>query len=136
VRAGAAVAELSRQRGLARRRLGTAAETVVADYLEVEGFSIVGQNVRVGRLELDIVARDGSLVVIVEVRTRGAGSYAGAFESVDARKRQRILRAADTLWRTQLRDVEGVERLRLDVAAVTFAADRVDVEYAEGALAA
>jgi Holliday junction resolvase-like predicted endonuclease len=43
---------------------------------------------RVNRYEIDIVARSGALVVIVEVRNRGAGAWTTAFGSMDGAKRR------------------------------------------------
>jgi len=115
---------------------GRRAEAAAVDYLRANGFEILGTNVRVGPLELDIVARLGDLVAIVEVRTRGRGSYVGAFESVDSRKRGRIVRAAARLWREMLSSDESIARLRIDVIAVTFEDGRTLVEHAEAAIVA
>jgi len=85
-------------------------------------------------LELDVVARKGCLVVIVEVRTRGPGAWVGAFESVTWAKQRRILRAAERLWRTRLARSVTIRRVRVDVAAVTFAGGRTSIEYVAGAV--
>lgn len=115
---------------------GVRAEEAVVDYLTTRGFTILGRNVRLGALELDVVARKGSLAAIVEVRTRGEGAYVGALASIDARKRASLLRAAERIWRERLSKLDGVERLRLDVAAVTFDRDEARVEYVAGAFTA
>ena len=72
--------------------------------------------------------------MIVEVRTRGKGSFTSALESVTPRKRDRLLRATDRLWREKLSKLAGVERVRIDVAAVTFDGETTSVEYIEGAI--
>lgn len=113
---------------------GRRAELAVADYLFARGFGILGRNVRLGSLELDIVARRRALVVIVEVRTRGKGAYLRAFESIDGPKRARLVRAAELLWRARFAALTTVERLRIDVAAVTFGERSTQVEYIEGAI--
>ena len=114
--------------------LGLNAESAVADYLFASGFTVVARNVRLGKLELDIVARKGALVVVVEVRTRGPGAYERAFESIDAGKRARVVRAVERLWRQRLAKVKGVERVRIDAAAVVYAGGETRVEYVEGAI--
>lgn len=113
---------------------GRSAELAVADYLRVEGFAILGHNVRVGHLELDLVARLRNLVVVVEVRTRGPGSLEGPFESIGPAKRARILRAVERLWRRRLAAISGVDRVRIDAAAVSFACGQTRVEYVRGAV--
>lgn len=75
-------------------------------------------NVRVGRLEVDIVAQDGAVIALVEVRTRGKGSWQGPLGSIGAAKRARLRRAGQLLWSRRFRHMQGVERLRFDVAAV------------------
>ena len=116
--------------------LGQRAELAVADLLFVLGFDVVARNLRLGRLEVDVVARRGPLVVMTEVRTRGPGSYLGPFGSVTRTKRARLVKAAQRLWRSRSEHgwMGGVERLRIDVAAVSFASRETTVEYAPGAL--
>jgi putative endonuclease len=119
-----------------RSARGRAAEDAVADYLVAHGYRILFRNVRLGALELDVVARRGDLAAIVEVRTRGPGALEGPFESVSPTKRKRLRRAARRLWGERLRAMPGVQRVRLDVAAVYFDEDgRVRVELVEGAIA-
>ena len=117
-----------------RTALGRRAELAVADYLVVRGFRVLARDLRVGGYELDVVARRDSLVVAVEVRTRGAGSYERAFESIGPRKRARLLRAVDLLWHAHLARSLGVEQDRIDAAAVTFEGGATYVEYVEGAV--
>jgi putative endonuclease len=126
-----------RERGqpLSRQETGARAELAVADFLFARGFVVLARNVRFGRLELDIVARRSELVVVVEARTRGPGSMMRALESVSHAKRARLRRAVARLWRGSLRRMPGVDRVRIDVAAVTFAGRSTSIEYVEGALA-
>ncbi len=97
-----------------------------------KGFAVEGMNLRVGRLELDLVATKGDLVVIVEVRTRGPGSFQSALESVDKKKQERIVRAATELYRTKYAAREM--RLRFDVVAIQENANgERSLEHIEGA---
>jgi putative endonuclease len=70
----------------------------------------------------------------VEVRTRGPGSYERAFESIDAGKRARVVRAVERVWRERLSGMSGVERVRIDAAAVVEAGKETRVEYVAGAI--
>jgi putative endonuclease len=117
-----------------RAALGRRAELAVVDYLFVRGFTLLGRNVRFGPLELDIVARKGSLIAVVEVRTRGQTSRQGPFESVGVTKRARLRKAVDRLWRERLASMKEVERVRIDVAAVAFERGATSVDYVEGAI--
>jgi len=74
-----------------RRQTGVLAENSACAFLEANGFTIVTRNFlrRVG--ELDIVARAGDLLVVVEVRTRASEKYGGAAASVGRSKQRRII---------------------------------------------
>jgi putative endonuclease len=117
-----------------RWQLGRRAELAVADCLFAEGFDLVGRNLRLGPLELDVVARCGPLLVVAEVRTRGPRSLVGAFESVTRAKRARVVAAVERLWRERRRELADIERVRIDVAAVTFVGEETWVEFAAGAI--
>jgi putative endonuclease len=117
-----------------RSALGVSAEEAVADYLSALGLEILATNVRVGRFEIDLIARDGDTIVIIEVRTRGASSWQRALDSIDARKRARLRAAAARLWRDRFGKMPGIDRMRFDAASVTFAASgAVTVEVVRAA---
>ena len=110
-------------------------EEAVAVYLESRGYRLLGRNVRLGPLEIDLVAQQGDLVALVEVRTRGPRAFETPFGSVTAKKRETLLRAAER-WAKEHRD-DGWSRLRIDVAAVRFdATGTPSIEYAAGAISA
>jgi putative endonuclease len=116
-------------RSTLRALLGQRAEDAVAGYLERAGFSIVARNLRLGRLELDIVARRAELVLVVEVRTRGVGAWTTGLGSLSHAKRLRIRRAGQRLWRDRYKTDPSVERLRFDAASVRFDGERADIDY-------
>jgi putative endonuclease len=115
---------------------GQRAERIVAEYLTTHGWEILATNLRLGHLEVDLVARRGDLAAMIEVRSRGVGAYERAFESIAGKKKMRLLHAADRLWRFHLAKMEGIDRMRIDVASVTFGPDGVTVEHVEGAITA
>lgn len=116
-----------------RAERGRAAEQAVQRWLRAHGFQIVATNLRVSRYEIDIVARQGALIVVVEVRTRGGRAWTRAFGSMDREKRLRIRRAGEWLWQRRYRNDATVERMRFDAASVSFEAGAARVEYAAGA---
>ena len=64
------------------------------DWYVRRGFRVLARNHRVGGAELDrVMVRDGDLRV-VEVKQRGRGDPT-LWESVDRRKRRRLIRAAE-----------------------------------------
>jgi len=109
------------------------AEAAVAEYLRRAGFDLVATNLRVGHLELDIVARRGPLIVVVEVRTRGDTAWTRALGSVDWKKRERVRRAGQRLWQRRYRHDCSAERMRFDIASVSFFDGKPHVEYVPAA---
>ena len=99
-----------------KQLIGQAAEDIAAGFLRAKGLEILERNYLRRLGELDIVARDGDVLVIAEVRTRASDRYGGAAASVDPRKQQRIIRAASQLLQ-QRRDLARL-RVRFDVIAV------------------
>lgn len=94
---------------------GQSAERRARDKLETAGLRTLAQNwsCRVG--ELDLVMRDGDLIVVVEVRYRRRADFGGALESIDARKQRRIARATSAWLQRHRRDDPPV---RFDVVTV------------------
>ncbi len=97
-----------------RRGLGAEGEARAAHHLAARGYRIVGRNVRAAGVEIDLVARRGSLVVFVEVKTRRSRAQGAPELAVDARKQARLARGA-AAW---LRLHPGLaRRARFDVIA-------------------
>jgi putative endonuclease len=73
---------------------GAAAEALAARFLAARGLDIVGRNYRCRGGEIDLIARDGTTLVFVEVRLRSNRAFGGAAESITATKRRRLRLAA------------------------------------------
>ncbi len=114
----------------ARAAVGRRGEAVVAAMLQDRGFTIVGRNVRVGRLEIDLIARRGRLLVVCEVRARTSDRLVAPAATVDPRKIGRIRRAT-ARWLAEQR--LGRIDVRFDVGAVVFDGPEPRIEYYENA---
>ena len=77
-----------------RHRLGLASEEQAIRYLQSRGWDIVAHRFRVGRIELDLVARRGQLVSFIEVKARRGLAFGSPFEAVTGAKRREIVKAA------------------------------------------
>lgn len=103
------------KRGAARQRLGRAGEQLAAEELVRRGLTVVDRNWRCQAGEIDLVARDGECLAIVEVRTRRGQGYGSPEESITPAKRERLIALAQTYvaavdWRGPWRiDVVAVE---------------------------
>jgi putative endonuclease len=103
----------------ARRRLtayrrGHRGEWLAALVLIVKGFRIVARRYRTPLGEIDLIARRGDLVLIVEVKARA--TLIGAMEAISRQSEHRIEGAAG-LWLSRQRDF-GRLSLRFDMVAV------------------
>ena len=93
---------------------------MAASLLEARGYRIVERNWRRPEGELDLVADDRGVLVFVEVRSRTGEERGHPLETVNARKRARVVRAA----RLYLEDIlPSAKEFRFDVVGVTFARD-------------
>jgi putative endonuclease len=99
-----------------RQALSRAAEDAAARFLRAAGLTVVERNVRFPHGEIDLVCRDGKVLVFVEVKCRQARWGDTPAAAVSALKQWRLTRLARHYlkWR-QL----GEPRCRFDVVAVT-----------------
>jgi putative endonuclease len=75
-------------------RPGASAEDAAARFLENQGLKVLERNYRCRFGEIDLVAKDGKILVFVEVRFRSGTSFGGAIESITPAKRGKLLKAA------------------------------------------
>src|SRR5512138_148850 len=103
------------RRAITVDRLGRAGERRAVWFYRLRGYRIVARNVRLPAGEIDVVARRGRTLVIVEVKTRQSLAAGEGHDAVDERKRMRLVRLADQyLMMTKTRDVQ----LRYDVLSL------------------
>ncbi|MDD0845470.1 YraN family protein [Pseudomonas sp. Gutcm_11s] len=95
---------------------GRSAEALARDHLQQQGLRLLAQNWSCRGGELDLVMLDGDTVVFVEVRYRKHAAWGGALESVDGRKRQRLILAAELFLQRENR--WGKQPCRFDVVAI------------------
>ncbi|MEZ2389135.1 YraN family protein [bacterium RCC_150] len=74
----------------AKDLLGQHGEVIAARFLENLGMQVVDRNWRCPEGEIDIVALDGDILVIAEVKTRKNLAYGHPFEAVSAAKLARL----------------------------------------------
>lgn len=73
--------------------VGRSWESRAAQFLTDRGLVVLATGYRCRLGELDIVGSDGRGLVVVEVRARRSTSKGRAVETIDKRKRQRIVKA-------------------------------------------
>ena len=79
----------------ARKNLGAAGEAAAIAFLVSKGVHILKRNYRCRMGEIDILARQGSIYLVIEVKTRRKHGQGFPGEAVDLRKQAKICRAFD-----------------------------------------
>ncbi|MBK9420477.1 MAG: YraN family protein [Flavobacteriales bacterium] len=98
---------------------GAKGEDLACQWLEDRGMLVVHRNWRHGREELDIVARDGRFLVVVEVKTRSNGRHGNPEDAVGEAKQRKLMKAGEALVHSLQEDLE----LRFDVLSITHGPD-------------
>lgn len=120
-----------------RRRLGKLAEDLVAARVTSLGWEILARNSRTRLGEIDLIAREGTCLVFLEVKAGRAGSFFGPERpslAVGSRKQARLRRLARE-WLAANRPPLGCSQIRFDVVGITYdSGDRpLDYEHIESA---
>lgn len=109
----------------AKDAVGAYGERVAVRHLQQEGLRILATNWRCREGELDIVAADGDVLVVCEVKTRSSRAYGVPAEAVVGAKAARIRRLSASWlaehgsgWRDIRFDVVSVVRSRRGAAEV------------------
>lgn len=110
-----------RHRGVMRVKdaVGRFGEQLAATHLCDAGLTILQRNWRCSGGELDIIARDGDVLVFVEVKTRSSAAFGDPAEAVTPAKAARLRKLA-VLWLAEQRaeDTRFWPELRFDVVTV------------------
>ncbi|MFF5209880.1 YraN family protein [Streptosporangium sp. NPDC000396] len=107
----------------AKDELGKHGEQIAADYLLAHDMQILDRNWRCPGGEIDVIAREGRTLVVVEVKTRSSRSHGTAFEAVTDAKLARLRVLASKWLKAQ---GEWFDSVRIDVIALErFAGDFV-----------
>ena len=112
--------------GIARNH-GSAAEDLAAAYLALLGWEVLARNSRLAGVEVDLLAHDGRTTVLVEVKYRARADYGGADAAIDARKRERLRRAATSAS-------AGRSDVRIDIVSVEPSANGIVVTHHRNAV--
>ena len=108
------MAGVRQQRGAVARRSGRRAEVLVALWLIIKGYRILGFRLRTPQGEIDILAQKDDVVAVVEVKRRT--DLVTAIDAVTWRQRERLRRAAESLT-TRRPDLAGLP-IRVDLIAL------------------
>jgi putative endonuclease len=113
------------------RQLGETGETAAADYLVKRGYIVVARNWRCEAGEVDLIVRQGEMLIFVEVKSVTRAKTEDAALKVNRAKQRRLVRCLYTyLDIHHLGDVET----RVDVIAIAFTPSGPIIEHREDIL--
>ncbi|MFE1249910.1 YraN family protein [Streptomyces sp. NPDC058735] len=116
----------------ARSAMGRYGETLAARRLAEAGLTVLERNWRSGRTgEIDIVARDGDVLVVCEVKTRREGTFEHPMAAVTPRKAERLRDLAERWIQTHGGAPPGGVRIDL-VGVLLPARGAAVVEHVRG----
>lgn len=81
--------------------IGRSFEMLAGQFFRQQGFEVLCQNYRVGRLEIDLIVRRENLIVFVEVKSASSMKYGHPAERVDQRKVANLTHAAQQFLRQE-----------------------------------
>lgn len=109
--------------------IGIMGEELATAYLKKKGYIILKKNYRFKSAEVDIIAKQGGLLVVVEVKTRQSEYMAGPEITVTRKKQRSIIKVANEY--IQLHDWQG--ETRFDIISIVLTDTIQKIEHLEDA---
>ena len=98
-----------------KKKRGEWGEKIAVDYLVKKGYHIITRNWHHGHEEIDIIAKDGDMLVIVEVKTRESDAFGNPEDFLSRGQQKRLINAADAYVNEFELDID----VRFDVIGIT-----------------
>ncbi|MDO1502322.1 YraN family protein [Winogradskyella maritima] len=109
--------------------LGKKGEKMAVDFLLSHGYTIVAQNYRFDKAEVDIIARLEDTLAIIEVKTRSTIDFGNPQDFVKPKQIKNLVKAVDEYVTIHDLDVE----VRFDIIAIVKNGKTYDIEHLENA---
>lgn len=109
--------------------LGTLGEELACRFLEEKGYQLLEKNWRFSRAEVDIIAKDGDILVFIEVKTRSSEYFGKPEEFVSAQKETLISDAAAVY----MEKIGHEWEIRFDIIAVLHNQTTTKISHFEDA---
>ncbi|MDP2060713.1 MAG: YraN family protein [Flavobacteriaceae bacterium] len=96
--------------------LGKSGEQLAVDFLKNNGYKIIEQNYFFQKAEVDIIARKGNILAVVEVKSRTGTDFGDPETFVSKKKIQLLVKAIDHYVISKDLDVD----VRFDIIAIVY----------------
>jgi putative endonuclease len=110
-------------------QLGIEGERLATEFLKGKGYTILETNWRFEKKEIDIIAQNGNIIAIVEVKTRSTDYFGSPEESVTLPKQKFLIEAADEY----LQQLDFEADVRFDIVSIIKSGDKVSIHHIEEA---
>jgi putative endonuclease len=108
---------------------GKQGEEAAAEFLCKAGHEILASNHRYGRAEIDIISKEGNVIVFTEVKTRKNEFFGFPEEFVNKKKIKLVKEAAEEyMYQNNLSS-----EIRFDVISITQAKDELQIHHIKDA---
>lgn len=109
--------------------LGELGEDLAVDFLQKNGYEILDRNWRYQKAEIDIIAQKGTILAVVEVKTRSSLAFGLPQDFVKPKKIQLLVKAVNEYVVSKDLDV----KVRFDIVAIHYTKQITDIEHIEEA---
>jgi putative endonuclease len=114
------------------QELGIFGENLAVSHLINKGYDIIERNVKFKKQEIDIVAKQGDFIVIVEVKARQTAEIGEPWMAVTRSKQRIIIQVADFYLQKNNIELET----RFDIISIVHNSLRTKIEHIEDAFSA
>lgn len=122
---------MKRAMGLSTTELGKQAEDFALAYLQQQNLALICRNFRCRFGEIDLILRDKNTVVFVEVRWRRNNHFLAPQETIDRRKRDKLVKTGQLF--IQSAQAPRDSDFRFDVVALTGVGGGRKIEWIKNA---
>ena len=106
-------------------KTGEKGEALAREFIEQLGYIVQEQNWRYKRAEVDLIAKDGEILVFVEVKTRSTAIFGEPALAVSAKKQQLLADAASAYMEA----VDHHWEIRFDIVSIILSEDSFELEH-------
>ena len=114
---------------MTKDELGNWGEEYSVIYLQKKGYEVVERNYRFQKNEIDIIAKFGNNLIIVEVKTRQTAEIGEPWRAVTKSKQKQIIKVANQYVQAKQVDLD----VRFDIVSIVHNSYRTEIDHIEGA---
>lgn len=114
---------------MTKDELGNWGEEYSVIYLQKKGYEVVERNYRFQKNEIDIIAKFGNNLIIVEVKTRQTAEIGEPWRAVTKSKQKQIIKVANQYVQANQIELD----VRFDIVSIVHNSYRTEIDHIEGA---